>query len=355
MATGPAEGGSTSSGGEMTGELGPEWYLRIRTHTVEDAAALIRGVLGLTPLAVEKDATGASHAVYFAQLPDGTDCVLRVATQEDQDEGLERWVIEQCGQLGVPVPEVLACQPVCRDGTPAFTIMHRLPGRPGHRVELPRPGRWRVLRQMGENLRAIHSVPVPGFGPLMRRGDGYAGAASSLAEYVLPAFARDLERLPEDVVPPLRRVELRKRFEAAAPLLDRPTARLLHGDYRLSNVLVQERLATWHVSGIVDFEMAVAGDPAQDLAYFFYSLRWNPGDWDERDVEAICAGYGCPYPLDRAFRHRVLLYQVWTAVGNLFWDVSFRDHNGIATILRWLAEYETELDAAPFGARGEGN
>jgi hypothetical protein len=100
--------------------------------------------------------------------------------------------------------------------------------------------------------------------------------------------------------------------------------------------------------------MAAAGDPAQDLAYVFYSLRWSRGGWHERDVEAICSGYGCPYPLGDELRHRVLLYQVWVAVANLFWDVSFRDQEGIATILRWLTELEAALDAHRAGrSRGE--
>lgn len=352
MAAGSAEGHSAPRGDETTDAgLGPEWYRRIRSHTVEDAAALIHGALGLTPSSVEKDAVGASHAVYFARLPDGTDCVLRVATQEEQDEGPEVWVAEQCVPLGIPVPHVVASRPGTRDGAPGFTIMRRLAGVPGHRAAFPRPGRWEVLRQMGDYLRAMHSVPARGFGPLVRLGHTYAGSYSSHTEYVLSGFARDLERLPEEVIPPVRRERLRERFEAAAPRLGRATARLLHGDYRLSNVLVEERPDTWHVSGIVDFEMAAAGDPAQDLAYVIYSLRWNPGDWDERDVEAICAGYRCPYPLESELQHRVLLYQVWVAIANLFWDVSFRDRDGIATILRWLTDFETALDALPAGDR----
>jgi aminoglycoside phosphotransferase (APT) family kinase protein len=334
-----------SAAGEAN-SLGPEWYRRIQSHTVQDAAALIHRALRVRPSTVEKDTIGASHAVYFARLPDGTECVLRVAMQPDQDERLELWMIERCRQLGVPVPEVLACEPVPRDAVPAFMIMRRLPGRPGHLVRLPARDRRRVLHQLGEYLRAIHSVPIAGFGPLVPHGRGYGGEEPSLSAYVIRAFAHALERLPEDVVPPARRAALRDRFADAAPLLERPTASLLHGDYRLKNALLEERADGWHVSGIVDFEMASGGDPARDLAYCFYSLRWNPGRrgrWDERDIASICAGYGCPYPLEAALRQRVLLYQTWEAVGNLFWDVSFGDHDGIASILRWLTEFEADI------------
>lgn len=322
--------------------LGPEWYRRLSVHRVADAEALIEHALGRSPLIVRKDTAGSSHAVYFVTLADGGEVVLRVAMQPDQDEALERWMIGRCRAAGVPVPDVLVCRPSAGDGVPAFVITRRLPGRPAHKVRLSPQDRGAVLREMGGYLAAIHSIPVPGFGRLVRRGRTYAGGDGSLWNFVQREFDADLERLPHGVLPPPRRRALLARLTAARNVLKRPRGALLHGDYRLKNAVLVQTSPGWRVSGLVDFEMAAAGDPAQDLAYFFYSLRSDA--WSEADVSTICAGYGCPYPLTEELRRRVLLYQVWHAVGHLFWEVSFRDEAGIARVLAWLDELEAALD-----------
>jgi aminoglycoside phosphotransferase (APT) family kinase protein len=347
-------GAGAASGGEAPGAAGPgpAWYRRIRAHRVEDAARLIRGALGRPPRAIRKDTSGASHAVYFATLADGTEGVLRVAVQPEQDEGLEVWVAARCRGAGLPVADVLACRPRPGSDGPAFLLTRRLPGCPGHAVPLTTPDRRAVLRELGAHLAAIHAVPVAGFGRLVRRGDAYAGPDTTLWDAVRRDFDARLERLPAAVLPPPRRRVLRARLVGARGLLDRPRGALLHGDYRLKNTLLARGAGGWRVSGIVDFELAAAGDPAQDLAYLLYSLRPDdPGipDAPLGGVAAVCAGYGCPAPLEGGLRRRVLLYQLGHAVGHLFWEVSFRDAAGTARVLGRLAALERALDGAGGG------
>jgi aminoglycoside phosphotransferase (APT) family kinase protein len=327
---------------------GPEWYRRILAHREEDAARLIRRALGRAPRAVRKDATGGSHAVYFVTLADGAEAVLRVATQPDQDEGLEVWMTDRCRGAGLPVADVLACRPRPRGGAPAFLLSRRLPGCAGHRAPLTGPGRVAVLRELGAHLAALHAVPAAGFGRLVRRGSAYAGPAATLWDAVRLAFDAHLAQLPEAVLSPPRRRALRARLAGARPHLDRPRGALLHGDYRLKNALLRKESGNWRVSGIVDFEMAAAGDPAQDLAYLLYSLRpddlGRPDALDPEDVAAVCAGYGCPAPLAGDLRRRVLLYQLGHAIEHLFWETSFRDEAGTARVSGRLAELEAALD-----------
>jgi aminoglycoside phosphotransferase (APT) family kinase protein len=327
---------------------GSEWYRRILAHREEDAARLIRDVLGRAPRAVRKDATGGSHAVYVVTLADGAEAVLRVATQPDQDEGLEVWITDRRRGAGLPVAAVLACLPRPRRGAPAFLLTRRLPGCAGHRAPLTESGRAAVLRELGAYLAALHAVPAAGFGPLVRRGTAYAGAAATLWDAVLRDFEARLAPLPPSVLPDHRRRALRARLAGARDLLGRPRGALLHGDYRLKNALLAEGPGGWRVSGIVDFEMAAAGDPAQDLAYLLYSLRSDdprrPDVLDPGDVAAVCAGYGCPAPPADDLRRRVLLYQLGQAVGHLFWETSFRDEAATARVLARLAGLEAALD-----------
>jgi len=270
----------------------------------------------------------------------------------EEDAGLEAWMAECCRERGVPAPEVLACEPAAREGWPAYIITRRLPGVPAYRVRLHAADRAAVLRQMGTHLAAIHTIPVSGFGQLVRRSDGddgvdgFAGRAESLWTFVDHEITGGLDRLPDDVLPAARRVAIYAHFTAARALLDRPVPVACHGDYRLKNAVLAREHARgdgcWRVSGVLDFEMAQAGDPAYDLAYFFYSLRSRP--WTEADFAAICDGYGVPYPLPPDLHRRVVLYQLLSAVEHLWWAVSFKDGDDVRRVLGWLDEFETALD-----------
>ena len=137
-------------------------------------------------------------------------------------------------------------------------------------------------------------------------------------------------------------------FRRARALRDRPRGARLHGDYRLKNALLAEGPGGWRVSGIVDFEMAAAGDPAQDLASFLSSLRpddpGRPDVLDPGDAAAVCVGYGCPFPLAGELRRRVLLSQLGQAVEHLCWETSFRDAAGTARVLKRPTGLEAALD-----------
>lgn len=289
-----------------------------------------------------KDRRGASHAVYFAELVDGLQCVLRVVMHATEDIGLDVWMAERCRERGVPAPEVLTYDAVARDGWPAYAIMRRLPGVHAYGVRLPAGDRREVLCRMGTYLAAIHTIPVAGFGQLVRTGETYAGRESSLWTHVEHEVSDALARLRDDVLPPARRERIYRRFVTARSLLDRPTAVICHGDYRLANTLLLRESGRWRVSGVLDFEMAHAGDPAYDLASFFYSLRLKP--WREADLAAICDGYGISYPLPPELLERVLLYQVHAAVGQLFWEISWEDQEEIDRVLGWLDQFEAALD-----------
>jgi hypothetical protein len=86
----------------------------------------------------------------------------------------------------------------------------------------------------------------------------------------------------------------------------------------------------------------------QDLASLLSSSRPDdpsqPDVLDPEDAAAVCAGYGCPFPLAGELRHRVLLYQLGQAVEHLFWETSFRDEAGAARVLGRLGELEAALD-----------
>ncbi|MGH2355858.1 MAG: hypothetical protein ACRDJN_29970, partial [Chloroflexota bacterium] len=94
----------------VTDKLGPEVYRLAIAYRPEQAAALVRRALHAEVAGIEQNTIGASHAVYMATLADGRRCVVRVATHPEHDLAVELWATERCRALGVPVPEVLACE-----------------------------------------------------------------------------------------------------------------------------------------------------------------------------------------------------------------------------------------------------
>ena len=291
---------------------------------------------------IRKDRVGASHAVYFADLTDGERCVLRVVVHADEDIGLEVWMAERCRERGVPTPQVMAYEAQPSDGWPAFVVTRRVPGTPGEGVFMPLEDRRAVLRQLGTYLAAIHSIPVTGFGQLIRSNDTYAGREGRLWTRIDHEVRGELAQLSDDVLPPSRKEQLYARFAAERETLDRSEAVACHGDYRLKNAVLAREHDTWRVSAVLDFEMAHAGDPACDLAYFFYSLRSKP--WRDADLAAICEGYGVPYPLPRDVGRRVTLYQLYAALSHLWWEISLDENREIERVLGWIAAFEAALD-----------
>lgn len=104
-----------------------------------------------------------------------------------------------------------------------------------------------------EILARIHAVD-PGHTSLDAPGPGTDAAARSVAR-LRAALERDALG-PEPVF-----ADALGWLEAHLPACERPA--LVHGDYRAGNLLFSDG----HISGVLDWEFAHAGDPARDLAW----------------------------------------------------------------------------------------
>jgi hypothetical protein len=91
-----------------------------------------------------------------------------------------------------------------------------------------------------------------------------------------------LEALPSPPLTPAQIETIHALFATVRTSLDLPTAVLAHGDFRFKNVLLEGG----RVSAVLDFEMALAGDPALDLAWLLHSDSAG-----ESDQEALFRGY----------------------------------------------------------------
>jgi aminoglycoside phosphotransferase (APT) family kinase protein len=339
------EGGRVLEGAD---DEGPEVYRLARSYPTADAVAAVERVLATRVAAAHRSTVGSSHAVFFVALEDGRRCVARVATHPEHALARELWATEVCRRAGVPAPRLLGADLAPSDGSPPLAVHEHLPGEPGHQMALGHDQRAAVLEQMGWIAARIHGIKVAGVGELAPSGDGYAGTESSWCAFTLTALERRLAELraldATAVAPGLTRA-IRRRFalgrsafEAAVPT-GAPSSALVHADLRLQNTLLtRDAAGAVRVSAVLDFEMAVAGDGAIDLAWLHYEDGRGP-----KDLAAILRGYGAS-AADTDLQRRLRLYQTHCALGHLWWLVSFRDQAGAAAVLGRIRRLLSDLD-----------
>jgi len=224
--------------------------------SADDLAERLERCLGGTVTSVRRLSGGASRITSAVDL-EGTDGTCRALILQQRRSGglhpttgvaMETALLRAAAGAGVPVPGVVAAGTA--DGLDdGWLVVERLDGE-----TIPR----RILRD-----------------------DAFAGARLVLVDDTARALAR-IHTLPPDGVPglpradPLRRPlgfldatgEVRPVLELTARWLEahrpRPTGRtVVHGDYRMGNLLVDRS----GLRGVLDWELAHAGDPAEDIGW----------------------------------------------------------------------------------------
>jgi len=179
---------------------------------------------------------------------------------------------------GIPVPKVHWIE---RDGSAIdrpFFIMSRLPGATDARTLVTSPQyaeiRPTIARQKAEILAKIHAVDIARI-PSLERPASPANSASREVE----KWERTMR---QDTLEPQPVLEL--AFHWLKRHLPPPPERLalVHGDYRTGNFLYDQS----GITGILDWEMAHAGDPVEDVGWLVIkSWRWAGDD----RVGGLCA------------------------------------------------------------------
>ena len=177
---------------------------------------------------------------------------------------------------GLPIPRPWCfIPPASPSESEAWLVMDVLPGESigSALTRETRPARRRdLLRAFGHTLRTIHQTPL---------SSALAPDGRPWLEAMLDEAADNLARFSVDGSPALLDSLRQHRPPAAAQTL-------IHGDYTLDNVLVQNG----KVTGIIDWSLGGFGDPRYDLAL---ATRPDEGIFqsvdDRRD---FYSGYGGP-------------------------------------------------------------
>jgi aminoglycoside phosphotransferase (APT) family kinase protein len=169
----------------------------------------------------------------------------------------------------VPVPRVYAfCEDAEVIGAP-FYVMERLHGVVPHDVtpvaDLSADEGRRLSERFVDVLRSIHSVDIDAVGL------GDAAKRTGYLERQVRRWTDQWHRAKETDSPAIDELAVR----LAATLPASPPTTVVHGDYRLGNVMLDAADRT-SVIGVFDWEMATLGDPLADVGYTL--LYWGTTD-----------------------------------------------------------------------------
>jgi aminoglycoside phosphotransferase (APT) family kinase protein len=245
--------------------------------------------IGVGPLTARPLGDGHSNVTYLLQRgPDPV--VLRRPPRPPypasaHDVVREARLLIALREAGLPVPQVLA---IVEDpgtlGVPFVLVAHV----PGHAISTTLPDAFaspvetrRVGEQLVDALVEIHGADVS-CGPL-----SMIGRPTGYLDRQLRRFASIREAVATRPLPDLDAVQA----WLAANRPDSPATTLVHGDYRLGNMLYAAT-APARLVAVLDWEMATLGDPLADLGYL--CATWaQPGD-DENPMLSLSAATRSP-------------------------------------------------------------
>jgi hygromycin-B 7''-O-kinase len=233
---------------------------------------------------------GEMAAIHEIGLDDGALLILKVYPE------FVRWKMSKeaniarliDGRLGVASPRVLVTDDSKELLDLNFLIMTRLAGQRLGRLEptLTVEQRASAYNQIGRLLRDFHRIPMQAFGYI--GANGISSPQTSNHAYVTAQFGRKLKEFVErgganDVA-----LRIEQHIATRTDVLhDCTTAVLCHNDMHAGNLLaaIGEPDGDLRLTGVLDFEGALAGDPLKDIAKAMYYLG-------EPDRRAVLEGYG---------------------------------------------------------------
>lgn len=132
----------------------------------------------------------------------------------------------------------------------------------------------KILREAGKQLATIHTIPVDGFGWIIKEsGTKLQGNKLTFDEYFTEFLASDLKIVEQYRFSDSEKVHIAKYIEISRKLLHVENAVLVHGDYDISHIFH----SSGNYTGLIDFGEIRGNNRLFDLATFigFYQNRDN--------------------------------------------------------------------------------
>lgn len=252
-----------------------------KAHEIDEAAlgrwiaANVPGCEGATPV-VRQFKGGQSNPTYWVGMHDVA-LVVRKKPPGDllpSAHAVEREyrIMKALAGTGVPVPEALGlCEDASVIGTPFF-VMRYVPGKIFWDPTLPEvpssAARAKVYEEYTSALAALHSVDYT------KVGLGDYGKIGGYVARQVERWSKQYEASRTSDIPAME--SLMAWLRGKQPASDETT--LIHGDYRIDNLMFDAPSASPRALAIIDWELSTLGHPVSDLAYACMGYHLNlPG------------------------------------------------------------------------------
>ncbi|MCL5970709.1 MAG: phosphotransferase, partial [Patescibacteria group bacterium] len=116
--------------------------------------------------------SGEVNEVYTIESSDRSQIVVRISRGEKPNFAQEKWVINECRKIDIPVPEILLIKYIDYGKERLlFCVQRKIEGDPLERGKidyhnLDKENLKKIIIQAGEILSKIHSINIKGFGYL---------------------------------------------------------------------------------------------------------------------------------------------------------------------------------------------
>ena len=315
---------------------------RLKPASPQDDAAVRGAVDSLLGEPVQETLRIPGHSdrqAYMVRLKN-REVILKVLNiRKPRAIGCE-FVVSALNFVDVPTPRVLASSKADGFFDSPYLIQEKAAGTPMDTwISGAKPGHHNivsVIHELGQLLRRVHSVRAPdGFGPINDEGKGrYKTWMGYLENSIVRQKSGrrvrilDLKHLRKNKHLKAEEVDkIQGLFAQHKPLLSIDKPFVLHNDLTLKNVFVDPK--TLQITALIDLHNALAGDPAMELARFYYFYRGRGY------YEHLLNGYGIA-SADFGLRQR--LYLVYILIEKLEWlkgrEKRFPDrlHKDLATL-----------------------
>ncbi|MEK7499279.1 MAG: phosphotransferase, partial [Patescibacteria group bacterium] len=286
-------------------------------------------------ISAERIMSGEVNEVYDVTLPSEKHVIVRISRNEGSDFGREVWAIDQVKKVGVPVPDMLLVTTVEAENADPLNIcvQNKLEGEPLERGKINygklEPELLRsYMRQAGEILAKIHSIPVHGFDSLNELGQG-----------PIPSFqgmmSRHLDKRDQFEAMIHTRGMDAKVMERVFNLLQENIGSaqeiqpvLTHSDFGPKHMMVDGE----KITGIIDWGGVTGHSPIHDFAGF---KLWYP----EIPFDAIQEGYSNKELFNNDFERKLQ----WIALDNTFGALEWYDKNNYDAGIQYLLDKMREI------------
>lgn len=210
-------------------------------------------------------------------------------------------------ETGLPVPEVLVFD-ASRSILPYDVLMlARLDGVNALHAwqQLDATAQEQISYDLGQALAILHTIDCTGYGGFNLQKEDL-GNATDWRSYLLDKTAETMVQLwfHEGLPPAL--LEGCEAYVCQAPIPSTPPPVLVHGDFGLHNALIARRGTGWQLSGLFDFEWALAADAEYEFAT---GLLVEPDEVNPL-ILPFLAGYRSQRSLAAGWEQRSAIYRL---------------------------------------------